>query len=163
MKKRFCLLLVVLIIDRLLKVLVTVSRPMYLADGLLLGPVYNSNIPGTFGLIAGAGLVVIVPVGYLATILGLARLIERGIVRASAGTLLILATGLVSNAIDFLIYPGVVDPIGVRLFGPVFIGFNVADALILYGTLAVVLSIDYSRAVMAFRPAARASKVGSHP
>ena len=132
---------VLLVADRLLKILVVTSGSIWLADGVVLGPVYNSNLPGTMGTVEVPWLPVMMPAAYLIAIVIIAIIAQRD--RAGAIGLTILAIGLISNAADMLIYPGVVDPIGIRVADPVFVGTNIADAYIGYGIIRTVYDIRH--------------------
>lgn len=147
MKKKILILTVTtLFIDRLLKCLVInniiYDKTIYLINKLLY-LTYVKNTGGAWSIFSNNTILLII-IGIFSLILIYWYLKNKvNITKLESIYFSLLLSGIISNLIDRIIYKGVIDYIGIIIFGYYFPIFNFSDMCIVLG--GILLIIDSMR------------------
>ena len=140
MKKFLSISFIVVLIDRIVKILVQnflTTSPIYIIKNFFY-LVFAKNIGAAFSILEGAQFVFVL-IGFAA--LGLIYYYVKKHNINNIGYSLLVG-GILGNLIDRIIYGYVIDYIGFNIFSYSFPIFNIADACIVIGAAFVILGSD---------------------
>lgn len=139
MKKFYIITICGLVIDRILKILVSsfVTEPIHIIKNFFY-ITYTENKGASFSILEGHQILFVLT-GVLALFL------IYYLMKKSKGNNIgyaLLFSGIIGNLIDRLFFGYVIDFIGFNLFGRSMPIFNFADMLIVFGAIIAVLGSD---------------------
>lgn len=142
MKKFFSISFIIVIIDRILKILVQNflgNKVIYIIKNFFY-LVFTKNIGAAFSIMEGKQFLLIL-VALLALVY-LTYYVKKNNIKNIGFSF--LYGGILGNLIDRIIYGYVIDYIGIEIFNYKFAIFNLADAFIVVGAFIILLGSEKS-------------------